>query len=233
MTEDAPTTRAGKREVGFAGPALAGLALAAGAAGTLLVREGERQAVAGGVLLLIAALALAGVAVGGVRYDPEVEGGWDLSTRLGLGALGGLLGAAVAITGDGALSTLGIPGLLSVDLAAIGGGHGMALRLLHGSLWGILLGVLFPWIPGRSAPGRGAAFSLVPSLHVLLVVFPGDPGAGPFGVRLGALAFVFVLLLNALWGIVAGWTLGGAEAIARDGRPGAADPPGVARRRTE
>lgn len=184
----------------------AGAAVAAGVSGAYLAAGPGPGSISAGVLLLIVALALAAVTLGGAPYGPEVEGRLDLSARLGLGLLGGALGAAVAAAARWAVRLVGIPSLLAVQLpgqlgAAVGS------QLLLGALWGLLLGVVLPWIPGRSAVSRGVAFSLLPSLWVLLKVFPVDLGVGPFGVGLGALAFVFVLLFNALWGLVAGWML--------------------------
>lgn len=200
-----------KGDVGMAGRAAAIAALGLAAAGAFLVRGDGVGSLAAAVLLFVAALALAAVALGGVPYGPEAEGRLDLSTRLALGLLGGFLGAVLAAVGQWALETLGIPGRLAVELPEAGAMGAPVLRLLQGAAWGLVLGVLLPWVPGRGTLARGAAFSLVPSLYVLLVVFPTDLDAGLFGLELGALAFVFVLLLNALWGIVAAWTLGWGE----------------------
>lgn len=186
-----------------AGIAAFGLALAAGA----LIRTGETGAVAGGVLLGIAALALGAVALGGRPYGPEAEGRLDLSTRLGLGLLGGLLGAVAALAGQWALSALGVPARLGVDLPALDGTAAGA-RLLYGSGLGLVLGVSLPWVPGPGIVARGAAFSLAVSAYVLFVAYPARADFGLLGLERGPLTFVFVLLLNAVWGMVAAWTVG-------------------------
>lgn len=203
-------TEAGGRR-GPAGPVFSILAILAGAAALFLFRDGEPGRVAAGVLLLVAVLALTGVALGSAPRGPEAEGRLDLATRLGLGFLGGLLGAVAALVAHGALSALGLAGLFEVDFPAVGETGGAAPRLLEGSLWGLVFGVLLPWIPGPGIVARGATFSLVPSLLVLLVVFPGEPGIGILGLERGALTFAFVLLVNGVWGIVAGWTLAWGE----------------------
>lgn len=189
------------------GPLAGIVAFGLAVGGAALIRGGETQGVAGGVLLLIAGLALAAVALGGVAYGPETEGSLDLSTRLGLGLLGGFLGAVVALVAAWAISAVGVPGLLGVDLPAIDAAEAGA-RLLRGSALGLVLGVILPWVPGPGILGRGAVFSLAPSLFVLLVHYPTRADFGLLGLERGALAFVFVLLLNAVWGIVAAWTVG-------------------------
>lgn len=201
----------GSDETGLPGPVAAVAALGLAAGGALLVQGGDRGRVAGGVLLAIAALALAAVALGGAPYGPGVEGRLDLSTRLALGLLGGLLGTGVAIAGQWTLTALGIPDLLRVELPRLEATGGAGLRFLGGGVWGLVLGVLLPWVPGPGVLARGAVFSLLPSLYALLVAFPAELDAGWLGLELGALTFVFVLLLNALWGIVAAGTLGWGE----------------------
>lgn len=195
--EEAPMTGS------LAGIAAFGLAIGAAA----LIRTGEPRSVAGGVLLGMAALVAAAVALGGRAYGPRVEGPLDLSTRLGLGLLGGLLGAVAAVAGQWALSVLGVPSRLGVDLPALDGAAAGA-RLLYGSGLGLVLGVSLPWVPGRGLAARGAAFSLAVSTYVLFVAYPAQPDFGLLGLERGPLAFVFVLLLNAVWGMVAAWTVG-------------------------
>ena len=72
-------------------------------------------------------------------------------------------------------------------------------------------GVVFHQVPARGATARGALFSLVPSLYLLLKVYPVDYGVGAFGSGLGSLTFVFVLFLNVVWGVVVGSVLGWGE----------------------
>lgn len=180
----------------------AALALAAAAGGLALVRAGEPSWVAAGVLLLVAALALAAVAIGGAAEGGEAAAGrLDLGSRLGLGLLGGFLGAVAALVAQGLLGPLGLPGWLGVELPGVVETGGAAVRLLQGALWGLLFGVVLPWAPGGGTLGRGAAFSLLPSLAVLLVAFPADAASGWLGLERGALTPAFVLLLNGVWGI--------------------------------
>lgn len=72
---------------------------------------------------------------------------------------------------------------------------------------GVALGVLYPLVPGRGFAGKGALFSLLPSMYTLLVVYPVFLGLGLLGVRQGFLTFPLVLLGNAFAGIVAAWVI--------------------------
>lgn len=179
--------------------------------GLWIIRElGGRTAVTGGLLLLIVALAALGIAVAGRSYGPAAEGPLDLSTRLGVGVLGGALGGLAAVAALWILGVVRIPALLGVAI----GGHIEAARWLvgawNGTIWGLLLGVAYPLVPGRGPMTRGVVFSLVPALWTLLRVLPSR-GLGVFGVHLGSLAFLVVLFVNLVWGLVAGGCLLWAE----------------------
>ncbi len=180
-----------------------------GAGMWLLASGGRSPSLA--ILLLIAGLAAAGVLLGSGRYGPDVEGRLDLSARLGLGVLGGFLGGLLAIVAHGLLLELGAARALGVDLAAGWGAGDLLGHLGSAALWGMVLGILFPRLPGRTPGGRGAAFGLVPSLYMLVWAYPVELDAGFFGVGNGALTFLFVLALNLVWGATAGATIGWGE----------------------
>jgi hypothetical protein len=76
-------------------------------------------------------------------------------------------------------------------------------RLVWGGLWGFLFLLPLHWRWWL----RGILISLAPSAFQLLYVFPHETGAGLLGLRLGALAPVFVLAANAAWGLAAAWLL--------------------------
>ncbi|WP_423928761.1 hypothetical protein [Candidatus Palauibacter sp.] len=186
-------------------------ALASGAAGLfLLTTGGESLSIA--VLLLVVALAAAGVLLGGGAHGPAVEGRLDLSARLGLGLLGGSLAAAVSAAALSVLAEIGLTGALGVGLTSAWSGPAFLAHLGSGAVWGMVLGILYGELPGASPGARGALFSLVPALYLLLKVYPVDRDLGLFGLELGALTFVFVLGLNFLWGMVAGSVIGWGEA---------------------
>lgn len=79
----------------------------------------------------------------------------------------------------------------------------VSLRILYGSLWGLLL---VPLSPLLKAPGWlfGAVVSLIPSGYLLLVAFP-QKHLGLLGASLGPWVFLVVLGLHAAAGIAAGW----------------------------
>jgi hypothetical protein len=78
---------------------------------------------------------------------------------------------------------------------------GLYQRLVWGGLWGWLF--LLP-LTGLSYPVRGLLYSLGPVLVQLLVVFPYQAQKGVLGLQLGYLTPLFVLVYNAVWGVVAG-----------------------------
>jgi len=83
---------------------------------------------------------------------------------------------------------------------------GLTTALLYSKLvWGGIWGSLFLIPLGRlSFPVKGLLFSLGPSLVQLFVVFPFQAPKGILGLQLGALTPLFVLIYNAVWGIIAG-----------------------------
>lgn len=174
-----------------------------GLAGARLLITGGRSAITGGILLLIGALAAEAVAFGGRAWGPDVEGSLDLSSRLGLGVLGGILAGLfhalltlfAGWTGFAALLGSGI----EVHLVAADWGG----RLLHGVAWGFVFGLTWRLIPAADFVGKGLVFSLVVSAYVLLIRFPFFEGAGFLGIDLGLFTSVLVLIGNALAALVA------------------------------
>jgi hypothetical protein len=194
--------RAGR---GFDGTAavLLVVTIVLGLAGARLLITGGRSAITGGILLLIGALAAEAVAFGGRAWGPAVEGSLDLSSRLGLGVLGGILAGLfhalltlfAGWTGIAALLGSGI----EVHLVAADWG----VRLLHGVAWGFVLGLTWRLIPGADFVGKGLVFSLVVSAYVLLIRFPFFEGAGFLGINLGLFTSGLVLIGIALAAVVA------------------------------
>ncbi len=185
-------------------------ALGLGGGGIYLL-AGPRTSIEVGVLLIIVALAAFGVLLGSGPYGSAAEGPLDLSARLGLGLLGGLLGALAAVAARWALVEAGLPERLGVSLYASWTVPDLLSHLGSGVIWGMVLGIVLPHVPAATPAGRGALFSLVPSLYLLLKVYPVDRELGVFGAELGGLTFLFVIVLNLLWGAVAGGVLGWGE----------------------
>ena len=205
-------------------------ALGAGAAGiVLLTTDGAPLTLA--VLLLIAALAAAGVLLGsgaheaahGAAPEAEIEGPLDLSARLGLGLLGGLLGAAVSVAARSVVATFGSIGALSMGLTSGWTGAEFLSHLGSGAVWGLMLGVLYTRLSGSPA-SRGALFALAPTLYVVIRLAVGEPaldfarGELPLVSALalyagrGVFAVFSILAVHVLWGAIAGATLGWGEA---------------------
>lgn len=183
-----------------------------GLAGARLLITGGRSAITGGILLLIGALAAEAVAFGGRAWGPDVEGSLDLSSRVGLGVLGGIMAGlfhallTMFVGSTGLAAFLG--SAIDVQLSAADWGF----RLLHGVVWGFLLGLTYRLIPGSDFVGKGLAFSLVVSAYVLLIRYPFFAGAGFLGIHLGLFTSVLVLVGNALAAVlVAGVIAWGAR----------------------
>lgn len=174
-----------------------------GLAGARLLMTGGRGAITGGILLLIGAFAAEAVALGGQTWGPDVEGPLDLSSRLGLGVLGGILAGGLHAVLTVLAGASGLTGLLgsAIDVQLVAGDWG--IRLLHGVSWGFLFGLTYRLLPGSDFVGKGLAFSLVVSSYVLLVRYPFVAGAGFLGIQLGLFTSVLVLFGNALVAILA------------------------------
>lgn len=190
------------------------IAGAAGAAalvaGLQLIGTLRRGGVTAGVLLLVVALGLTALAVGGGSYGPEREGRLDLSTRIAAGVLGGALGGVAHLVVAWSIDLAGLPGLLGVELTVWLTPGELASETRSGAVWGLLFGAAYRFLPGRGPVARGLFFSAAPALWTLLVVFP-DLKFGLFGVELGVLTFVVVAIHHLVWGGVAGAVLRWAE----------------------
>ncbi len=77
-------------------------------------------------------------------------------------------------------------------------------KIVWGGLWGFLF--LAPVLAGRPFL-RGILFSLGPSAVQLFVVLPYQAEKGMLGLQLGALTPLFVIVFNAIWGLVASYWL--------------------------
>lgn len=183
------------------------VALGSGGAGAFLLGTG-RGSLTVAVLLLVVALATSGVLLGAGSHGTAIEGRLDLSARLGLGLLGGVLGALASGVALSVLLGFGVPGAFGVSLQSVLADPGLFAHLGSGAVWGLVLGILYVDMPGASPTARGALFSLVPTFYLLLKIYPVDRELGYLGVELGALTFVFVMGMNLLWGATAGATIG-------------------------
>lgn len=119
----------------------------------------------------------------------------NLTLAFAAGCLGGLASSLVVWF----FGQRGITSALGVNLTP-----GLTLPwLCQRIVWGGIWGVLFILPIFRSYLLRGLIFSLGPTVVQLFVVFP-KADKGIMGLDLGNLTPLFVLVFNAVWGIVAG-----------------------------
>lgn len=182
-----------------------------GVAGGRLLLEGTLTSVSAGVLLVVAALAGAGIALGGAAFGPVEEGKTDLSSRIGLGLLGGLLagifhGMLTVIAG-----WLDLGSIVGINLALSLESVDWMNRALLGSAWGLVLGIAWHFVPGNSAGARGAAFGLLLAVWQLFFVYPFRMGLGIAGIEMGLGLTPLVLIGFVAAGFVAGRAIGWAD----------------------
>jgi len=98
---------------------------------------------------------------------------------------------------SGAFLILGVP--LVFDLTP----GWIYQRVVWGGLWGFvfLVPVFVSW-PGWR---RGLILGMGPAAATLLVFNPIKDGIGLFGLGLGAMMPIIVIVFSLLWGVIAGW----------------------------
>lgn len=201
MSDTTPTgTRSGGRSVRTL-PLAIGAVL--GIAGWRLLMIGDRLALSGGILLLVAGLAAAGVALGGADYGAGREGRLDLSTRIGLGLLGGVLAGLLHGVLTETAGWAGLPALLGASVDVELSPFEWWQRTLLGGLWGLGFGILYPYVPGRSFARKGMLFGLVLAAWQLFYVYPVRLGLGMAGLQAGVGIPVLVILGTVLCTVVA------------------------------
>ncbi len=192
------------------------LAVVAFGAGIRLTVRGSPDSVGLGILLLIGGLAFTAVALAQGAYGPDREGPLDLSARLGLGLLGGFLGALSVRLVIWLTARVGFLGLLGLPLASWDDAVFLGLGTAQAVLWGVAFGILYPLVPGSGFPAKGALFGTLAALYVLFKTLPFDVGGGWLGVDLAPLAFVPVVLFALVWGLACAatieWGAGAGEA---------------------
>jgi len=120
----------------------------------------------------------------------------NLTLAFAAGCLGGLANSLVVWF----FGQRGITTALGVNIAPSMTLPWLYPRIVWGGIWGIIL--ILPIF--RSYLLRGLIFSLAPTAVQLFVVFPMKANKGVMGLDLGNLTPLFVLVFNAVWGIVAG-----------------------------
>ncbi|MEJ2655881.1 MAG: hypothetical protein P8012_01635 [Desulfobacterales bacterium] len=116
------------------------------------------------------------------------------------GCLGGLANSLVVW----AFGAYGITSHFGVAIAPALKPAWLYPRIVWGGIWGFVF--VLPFLNNKLIT-KGAIISIFPTLVQLLVVFPLKAHKGNFGLDLGMLTPVFVILFNLVWGIVAGFAI--------------------------
>lgn len=142
-----------------------------------------------------------------MRFSPA-----SISRALTAGALGGLVNSLLVWS----FGASGLTAALGVALAPAWTSAWLYPRVVWGGIWGLLF--LLPILETRPLT-RALVVSLAPTLVQTCVVFPFVAGKGWFGLELGMLTPILVLVFNAAWGIAASvWMTTSRES--HTGRPG-------------
>jgi len=125
--------------------------------------------------------------------------------QIGLSYAAGAFGALANSCLAWYLGMKGIPQHFGVAIAPKLTAGFLYPRLVWGGLWGFVF--MIPIWRGNfwtSVLGRGVFLSFLPTLFQIFYVFPVLQGKGTFGLALGRLTPVFVILYNAIWGMATG-----------------------------
>jgi hypothetical protein len=116
------------------------------------------------------------------------------------GGLGGLINSLVVWLAG----LTGISAALGVGIAPPLTAPWLYQRIVWGGLWAFLF--LLPVM--KSSPYlAGLVWSLGPTIVQLCVIFPFVANKGFFGLELGMLTPLLVVVFNAVWGVVAAFVL--------------------------
>ena len=119
-----------------------------------------------------------------------------LSLTFSAGAVGGLANALVIWF----FGFKGINQMLGVNIAPKITTTLIYSKVVWGGLWGLLF--VFAMTPDMLFL-KAALISLAPTAVQLLYVFPKDPAAGLYGLKLGKLTPLMVVFFNLVWAIAA------------------------------
>lgn len=123
----------------------------------------------------------------------------ELSLAFTAGVVGAVANSlAVWVFGVGRLNLL-----CKINIAPALTAQWLYPRLVWGGLWGLLFAT--PLLEDVALLERGLWLSLGPSLAQIFYFFPYQARQGVGGVKLGKLTPLFVLVVNAVWGLVAAW----------------------------
>ena len=120
----------------------------------------------------------------------------NMAVCFAAGCAGGLANSVVLWLAG----AIGLTAALGVNLAPAFTPAWLYPRIVWGGLWGFLF--LVPVL--RNSPfGRGLVWSAGPTAVQLCIIFPFVAKKGFFGLALGALTPLLVVIFNAVWGVTA------------------------------
>lgn len=121
----------------------------------------------------------------------------NLAIAFTAGAIGGLVNVILLTI----FNKAGITSLMGLELPAPALPGFLYKQMVWGGLWGLLL--VAPVLMGKWWL-RGLLLGLAASLVAMAVLFPQTP-LGMFGLNKGPMMPVLVLIVNAGFGLAAGW----------------------------
>lgn len=122
----------------------------------------------------------------------------DFLTRVSLYFAAGCIGGAANSLAAWLFGVSGINTLLGIALIPTFTPGWLYLRVVWGGVWGLLF--LLPVLALRPLYVRAAFLSLIPCAVQLLVVFPLKLKKGYWGLELGTMTPLLILVLNLVWG---------------------------------
>ena len=135
-----------------------------------------------------------------MEQNMNMLSGFTLSQRMAICFAAGVIGAAAVVLLSHILFALGISGALGVKAPIPLKSPDIYKPLFWGGLWGLLFGLFM-----KTAWNRlylvGFLYFLAPMAALFLFFLP-KAGAGYFGLKMGSLFPVYLLLVNLPFGIV-------------------------------
>jgi hypothetical protein len=117
----------------------------------------------------------------------------------------GLIGSLISSGTLWLFGRTGLTHLLGVQLAPEWTLAWLYPRLVWGGLWGMVFFLSVAGLRSRNHWVRkGLWCSLLPTLFQLFYVFPNQTPHGAFGLGLGTLTPLVLLLVNGIWGLFTG-----------------------------
>ena len=130
----------------------------------------------------------------------EIQSGSTAAQRLAICFAAGVMGAAAVVLLSYILFGLGVSGALGVNAPIPLKSPDIYQPLFWGGLWGVLFGLFI-----KTAWHRlylvGLLYYLAPMAALFLFFLP-KAGAGYFGLKMGSMFPVYILLVNLPFGIV-------------------------------